>query len=226
MVRSAVFVACVGLLCLGVASRAQAESFDVILTGGFLNFDLHDPSSGVSVFLDAAPRFTTPSFGLAGLADPNQTFNEPLQGCLVCAPGETIGTAINIAGWINGGAGVDGQSYTFGPDANAIINVGGGNITVPAFRPSPVVVTQRVDVNDSAFAFFGNTDPDLNVFANINGTGRVLVTFAPVSTGEHLWDVRDIRYEFGVTPTPEPATLLLVGGGLLVTARRVRKRRL
>jgi len=232
MTRSAVFVAWVSLLCLGASSHAQAEeikSFEVILTGGFLRIDLTDTPPSVQVAVEGTAfsmeGTSKTGFGLAGLGDPN-SFVEPLLGCLVCAPGDHIGTNVGIAGWILGGATLDGQDYTFGPNAAAHFNVGGAPITVPAFRPSPVVVTTPVGVFDSAFASFGNSNPDLDLSADIFGSGRVSMTFAPASEGR-LWDLRDIRYDFGPTPTPtpEPATLTLVTAGLVASAQRLRKRR-
>jgi hypothetical protein len=37
-------------------------------------------------------------------------------------------------------------------------------------------------------------------------------------------EFQDIRYDFVSTPTPEPATLILIGGGLAGIALRARKR--
>ena len=95
---------------------------------------------------------------------------------------------------------------------------------MPAFRPSEVVATTSIVMQDSGFA--ANLSSQTGAFATIQGDGRVSLTFAPASeTG--LWDLRGIRYDFGPTPTPtpEPATLTLVSGALVGAATRARKRR-
>jgi len=102
MTRSAMFVACVSLLCLGATSRAQADevkSFEVILTGGTLVFDPTDaPSSPGRISVEGTPfsmeGTSRTGFGIQALGDPNQSFVEPILGCLVCAPGDHIGTGI------------------------------------------------------------------------------------------------------------------------------------
>ena len=230
MTRSAVCAACVTLLCLGASSRAEAESFAVILTGGVLEYDVFPGAGGaISIGGTAFSMEGThiSGFGLQGQGEPFQPV-EPLQGCVVsCAPGDQIGTNATISEWAFGSVGLDGQGYTLGgrpPDAGAIINIFGGPITVPAFRPSEVVATTSIVVQDSGFA--ANLSSQTGPFATIQGDGRVSLTFAPASeTG--LWDLRGIRYDFGPTPTPtpEPATLTLISGALVAAAMRARTRR-
>jgi hypothetical protein len=238
MTRSAVCVACVTLLCLGASSRAQADevqTYGVILTGGFLQFDPTEPSFGGFTSMEGTAfsmgGTSQTGFRLEGFGDSSNGFSaEPLQGCVVsCAPGDQIGTSAAIGRWEDGSFVVlDGQSYALTglpPDAGARINIGGGPITVPAFRPSVVVATTSIVVQDSAFAAFGNGS-QLGPFADIQGEGRVSLTFAPASE-KGLWDLRDIRYDFGPTPTPtpEPATLTLISGALVAATIRARTRR-
>jgi hypothetical protein len=234
MTRSAVCVVCVTLLCLGASSRAQADevqTFGVILTGGVLEFEV--PGAGAGAISMVGTAFSMEGthisgFGLQGYSDPNDSFAEPLIGCVVsCAPGDHIGTNVSLSEWAFGSVGLDGQGYSLEgtpPDAGAHINIFGGPITVPAFRPSEVVATTSIIVQDSGFA--ANLSSQTGPFADIQGEGRVSLTFAPASE-KGLWDLRGIRYDFGPTPTPtpEPATLTLISGALVAATIRARTRR-
>ena len=233
MTRSAVCAVCVTLLCLGASSRAQADevkSFSVGLTGGFLVFLPTEPADGGQISMQGtAFSMGVPSpygFRLQAVGASYSAYVEALLGCVVsCAPGDHIGTSADLGSWEDGSfVDLDGFTYALGPDAGAHINIAGGEITVPAFRPYAVVASTSIYVSDSAFAAHeGNA---IGPFATIQGDGRVSLTFAPASE-KGLWDLHAIRYDFGPTPTPtpEPATLTLISGALVAAAMRARTRR-
>jgi hypothetical protein len=54
------------------------------------------------------------------------------------------------------------------------------------------------------------------------GRGTVTLEVVANASGDPLWELGSVRYDFA--PVPEPATLLLVGTGMLALVRRCRHR--
>jgi hypothetical protein len=59
----------------------------------------------------------------------------------------------------------------------------------------------------------------------LTGQGIATAMFARDRNYSQLWYLRTLNYEFQATPTPEPATLLLLGTGIAGVAARVRRRK-
>jgi hypothetical protein len=57
----------------------------------------------------------------------------------------------------------------------------------------------------------------------LTGSGFATLLFSPTANG--TWHLDSARYDFGnPSPTPEPASLLLMGSGILALAAFVRSR--
>ncbi len=218
MTRCAVFVACVGVFCLGIPLTASAEP--VTITGGSLVFSSGSNFQGGPISLTG-----TRGFSVQGGVDSGET-TIPGLGCCF-PPGSTLSPGrAHISGnaW---GADVtlDGQTFR---------NVGNGNsltslsldlfvtMIVPDLQSSPVTVRAPFTATGELF----RADPDLPPLdVTVQGSGTVSVIFSEVPGG--VWASGGVRYDFGSTPTPtpEPATLTLISGGLVAAASRARKRR-
>jgi hypothetical protein len=79
-------------------------------------------------------------------------------------------------------------------------------------------------LNGSFLVLDNNGSPGLIEVALI-GSGTATLDVIANQSGDALWELSSLRYDFA--PTPEPATVLLVGTGMFaLAARRYRRRRL
>jgi hypothetical protein len=210
MTKSAVFVACVGVMCLGVASRALAEP--ITLTAGALVFSSGSPFQAGSLSLTG-----TRGFSLEGGVDSGETRIDPLGQCGPCVPASTMSVGALLTGFafLSTDATLDGHSYSnVGgslSDTNAFLELV-GTIAVPKVGESPIVITAPFTLRASFF------QPSPTRSVPIRGGGVATLMMAPQFS--EFWELRGVRYDFVATPTPEPATLILVVGGLAGIALR------
>jgi hypothetical protein len=214
VIKSALFVACAGVLCLAAASDAAADPIRVL--------------SGSLVFPDATPLQTGPmsllgtrGFSLIGGIDTRENNVGPFtSGCFPCPPSSTVdigGPSVSNAGFFNTTLTFEGETFVnvgFSETALLILQLH-GTVAVPELGPSPIVLT-------APFTLDGYFQPGRFVDSvPIRGGG--LVTLRLAQQFGFGWDLQSIRYDFVATPTPEPAPLLLIGGGLAAVALRVRR---
>ena len=223
MTKSAVSVACVGLLCLGVATRSAAEP--ITITGGTMLF------SGAGGPSQAGPisLVGTRGFSLDGFVDTGEGRVDPLASCFPCEPSATISVGTLLTGLAVGGrATLDGKTYTdIGGflDTSATVSLRlAGTIRLPEIGPSPVVITGPFTVGMFSFFRPPNPPPAVPEEMPLRGGGVVTLTLTP-ETPSATWALTTLRYDFVQAPTPEPGTLILVAGGIVGTALRARHRR-
>ena len=213
MTRAAVVVACVGVLCLTSAIAVQAKP--IRITGGSLIFPTGEllQSGSLSVV-------GTQGFSMQGGVPTDQTNVDPVHECsMACAPGSTIPVGVDVLGsGFNGTATLDGKTY---PDVNGQLSLNNVRLTLtgtadlPALEAAPVTV--HAPVTATGTFFLREVAPPLSV--PIDGRAIFTMNLAPGPPGSGYWHLLNARYDFIATQTPEPATLLLVGGGVLAAIR-------
>jgi hypothetical protein len=196
-----------------------------VITSGFFSIDSGDPArfqfTGddfdiIANFLNVTPTGMPGPGNFAGGIGPFET-------CFRCAPGAAVDLSSRAAGpigeWVNGGTPVRFQGSEF---RTVFFS---GNLTFDA----PTVTAPGLGVNFqehhliAPFLFTG----DLTAFATPQRTGQALFAVALTGRGDVDVDLEqagsefsllDVDYRFSsatAAPTPEPATLLLLGGALL-----------
>jgi hypothetical protein len=229
MSRRTILVAGVALFCLGAASQAAAEP--VTITGGFIVFSEPGLLQVGSISITG-----THGFSLTGSADTGEGRVDPLVQCFPCSPTPDFRVGLELIGSaIAGGvATLDGNTYTDLNSSNSVNNVflqlDGSTVLPPVNGPS-ITIRAPFTVNSPFKSFFQfqvapGTPPDPPVVGlmPLQGTGIATVNFHQ-NPNAPVWEFSSVRYDFQTTATtPEPATLLLVGGPLLVLrgARRLR----
>ena len=217
MTRPAVFVAFVGALCFARCDVVQAEP--IRITGGSLVF------TGASRF-QAGPLLLVGNrgFSVDGFVDGGETFVGPLDNCMPCAPASTIPVGAQIVGSGFGGTlTLDGQTYR---EVNGFISPNqldvelSGTIFLPPWQNAPVTISAPFGATGD---FHRAVPPSFFFQVPIRGSGRVTLSLEPEPGG--TWFLAHTRYDFLTTPTPEPATLMLMTAGFVATAIRARRRR-
>jgi PEP-CTERM motif len=218
MTRGAFFVAAVGVLCLGVASPASADP--ITITGGSIVF----PQAAI---LQAGPISIvgTRGFSIKGVIDTGENPRiDPIAQCFPCTPGIPFGLGAQLTGsGFIADATLDGQTYpNFGSAAsNVFVSLElDGMTTLPDVRGSSIVITKPFTVDQHSFF----ESPDTGSVP-LRGGGVVTLTLS-ANPSLPVWEFGQLRYDFQTpAPVPEPATIVLVGGGLVGTLLRFRKRR-
>jgi hypothetical protein len=214
MTRGAFFVACVGVLCLGVASPASADP--ITITGGSIVF-----AKPTILQLGPISIVGTRSFSIEGLIDTGENPRiDPIAQCFPCTSGIpfSLGAQLTGSGFI-ADATLDGQTYPnigFNGFASLELN---GTATLPEVKGPSIVITAPFMIDERSFF-----QPPDAASVPFRGGGVVTLTLH-ANPSVPMWEFSQLRYDFQTpTPVPEPATLVLVGGGL-VGLLRFRKRR-
>jgi hypothetical protein len=99
-----------------------------------------------------------------------------------------------------------------------------GSVLAPAFAGEGISTSVTVP-----FTMLSTVSIDSVTRATLRGAGTATMFFAPTGffpLDGPLWETTAVRYTFSdPAPVPEPATLLMVGGGLALGAYAKRRRR-
>jgi hypothetical protein len=215
MNRCAFVVAFAAVLCLGTATVAPAEPIRVL--SGSLVFP-----TGDLVQTGPLSLVGTRGFSVAGAIDTGENNVGPFSQCFPCPASSTLdigGPSVSDSGFFDTNVTFEGHTLlniggTGGENGGLILQLS-GSVFVPAIGPAPIVLT-------APFGLSGSLLGPRNAYeVPIRGGGLATVRLAPISG---LWELQGVRYDFVPTPTPEPATLVLVSGALAGAAFRARRR--
>jgi hypothetical protein len=165
--------------------------------------------------------------GFSGEFVPGQVTGQWL--CRPCgAPGDPISLDAFVS-TVDGGGTVEfaGVQYAVGATilspGNAAVNLElrGGPVILPSLSPR-ASMSAPFELGSGSFLILDNGGPGL---VGIPLTGRGTATLNVIANpSDPLWELSSLRYDFA--PTPEPATMLLVGTGMFaLAARRYSRRR-
>lgn len=141
-----------------------------------------------------------------------------------CLPGSTLGlNAIWLGNDITGPATLDGVTYSdvgslSSPSSMAVQFM--GTVVLPPLSSSATLTAPFTFQGSFFHPVDGGT-----VNESLMGAGMATLLFSPAGNIPGAWRFDSARYDFSApSPTPEPASLLLMGSGMLALAAFVRMR--
>jgi hypothetical protein len=224
MTRTAYVVVWGTALCLGAGTHAAADP--VTITSG--SIVLSQPSR-----LQTGPIMIagTRGFSIEGVVNTGEGSFAPVNQCFPCGPttdfsvGATSGT-FSISSTVT----LDGSTYhdvnSFDSSNFVFLHLSGTTVLPPVNGSSLVIHAPFTVAPDAFFTYEvtpgSDSEPPQMATVALRGQGRATVSFY-ANPSAPVWEFNGLRYDF--VATPEPATLVLIGGGLVATLLRFKPRR-
>jgi hypothetical protein len=204
------------LLVITALTPATATADPIVITSGTLTV------TGLS----GGPHYSLTGLNFVAGGAGEQGSSHPQMSCFPCVSGATIGIGGFFAGSsVVGGATLNG---TFFPIVGGAFTLSGPLITVPN-STSNLILT-------SPFSFSGfvnlcpmncgNSPPFFSVDLVGSGTATLNLQIFFLQNGNTIFQFQSVTYNFQTPePTPEPMSILLLGGGLAGLAAKLRRSR-
>lgn len=215
------FVARVAALCLAMtlAAVGAARADTILINSGALDFGY---SSGVLTISGDHGFWMQAGMGVTGgIYGPWQKCSDPVCGSGVTIPLDAYWSGNDLPGT----AVLDGKTYprlgSLSLPQSAVVQFF-GEATAPALEVgSSASVTAPFTFHGLFIQPTDATPYSSVVYHDLIGAGTATLWLEKGYQGTS-WRVMSSRYEFAPLPTPEPATLVLVGSGLVIAFARRR----
>ncbi len=214
LISRAIVLAAAAVLGSGMPAAADP----IVITAGTLVFTT--PRTG-SIAVDLAGE----DFTFSGRALPFSLSFSPYESCTLpaCVAGSTLNLHTFGTGQTYAAATATYQGVTYGD----LVRINAASDIFTEWRGSLVFPEGFSGGTLTApFTFSGRFRP-VDQYIDLSGRGTATLTFGPYGSPSdpEAFATESVRFDFAdVAPTPEPASLILVAGGLAYIAHRRRRR--
>jgi PEP-CTERM motif len=221
------YIAGAAIACALLLTGSTAQADPLLVTGGSFRDGV---STGFWTLIGDGFSLSGASEGSAG-----GLFNS----CRPCG-WEPAPVSLNFSVDVFGGPFLGGRPGTFNGVSypttvfDGQLHFTGPSLSAAVLSPTNLLFTLPFTMTGHLTAFANGSDEFLNnsplFAADFMGRGTVTARFNqdPTEPGQpNLFDVASVvyRFESSESPVPEPATLLMLGAGLVIVAHRMRRRR-